>query len=460
MHRFPLGLIITSALISGCAKIPPVDDDSVNCNLAQRIGNRAKWREGCCPDAQATIFIEKAIANELLVDTAIQIAILNNPRVQAIFEELGIARAALIEAGLLSNPSWELEVRYPNVKGLKTNIEYLLTTNLLDIFLIPLRSKLARTELAQTTLRVSNEILDLAFAVRETYYQLVAEQRKIQHIQASVELASIMSELASKQQTIGNINSYQFQLTQARQLEAKLQLLHSQNEVIRLKEKFYRLLGFSEEVSLRLPEDLPDIDYLGFNQSSLEAVALAHRLDVQVAQYEVARLSQMVGLKDWWTYTALKGGLSGKREPDGINLTGPGFTGEIPIFNYGQAARLRLHAQLRQAQDKLCALELEVLSEVREAHKLLMSYLKIIQDYQRHLLPLQKQISASSEQLYNVMGLGLDNLLEQKRQEVVAEQNFTESIKKYLVARVQLDRALGGYLFMLLPARNEQGEEG
>ena len=120
---------------------------------------------------------------------------------------------------------------------------------------------------------------------------------------------------------------------------------------------------------------------------------------------------------------------------------------------------MRLFAQLRQANDRLAELEIQVRSEVREAHKLLMNYLKIMSDYRNRLLPMQEKISNSSEELYNVMGLGVDKLLENKRLEVVANQNYTESVKQYLVSRVELDRALGGYLFLLLSQQEcTQGE--
>lgn len=443
-------LLISSLLITGCSKIPPLGDSFVSCSVANRIDSQVEWRQGNCADEQVKGFIEYAKVNELTADLAIQIALLNNPRVQAIFEELGIARANLVEAGLLSNPSFELEVRYPQRNSLKTNIEYLITSSLLDMFLIPLRTKLASTEFQQTKLRVSNEILDLAFEVRETYYMLLAERKKIQYIQSTVDLTSIVSEITSKQIAIGNVNTLEFQLAQARLFEAELELSRSQAEVIRLGEKLNRLLGITDDVCLLLPENLPDMDYHGFDLCALESLALRERLDLQVARFEIARLSQMLGLKDWWTYTDLRAGLAGERDPDGTNLLGPGFSGELPIFNYGQAARMRLFAQLRQAQDRLAEQEIIVLSEVREAHKVLMSYLKIIHDYQVRLLPMQNKISASSEELYNVMGLGVDKLLENKRQEVVATQNYTESVKQYLVARVELDRALGGYLFKLL----------
>lgn len=422
------------------------------------MGSQVQWRQGCCQNEQVNTFIQSTIVNELTADSAIQIALLNNPKIQAIFEDLGVARADLVEAGLLSNPSFSLEVRYPHVKGLQTNIEYLITSSLLDIFLIPLRTRLAETEFEQTKMKVSNEILNLAFDVRETYYQLVLEMKKISYIQSTVELSSINNEIISRQINTGNVNSLEFQLSQSRLLEAELELAKSQAEIIRLSEKLNRLLGFNEEVCLILPNDLDEIDYQGFDICTLELIALEERLDLRVARFEIARLSRMLGLKDGWTYTNLQGGLAGEREPDGTNLIGPGFSGELPIFNYGQAARMRLCAQLRQAQDRLAELEVHVRSEVREAHKLLMSYLKIIDDYQNRLLPIQRKISTSSEELYNVMGLGIDKLLENKRREVVANLNFTESIKQYLVARVNLDRALGGYLFRLLAQRKCQWE--
>lgn len=452
LYVFFLLLLISSS----CMRAPPVDDGQVSSVVAGRINGEVEWNKECTYDnVQASI--QCLIETELTADNAIQIALLNNPKIQSFFEELGISQATLVEAGLLSNPTFEIEFRYPHVKGLHTNIEYLITSSLLDIFLIPLRTRLAATEFEQTKLRVSNEILNFAFDVRETYFELVAERKKIQYIQSSVELTSINTEIISKQADIGNVNTLELQLAQSRALEAEIELLQSQTEIIRLSEKLNRLLGFTDDICLILPSTLPsEIDYHGFDLCTLQSIAL-DRLDLQVARFEIARLSQMLGLKDWWTYTNLKGGLAGERDPDGTNLIGPGFSGELPIFNYGQAARLRLFAQLRQAQDRLAALEIQALSEVREAHKLLMSYLQIIDDYRYRLIPTQEKIVAFSEKLYNVMGLGINKLLENKRQEVMTTLYYTESIKKYLVARVQLDRALGGNLFLLLEQSDCQG---
>lgn len=457
MHRFYFFFLLFLILfITGCTSVPPVDNGYVSSIVNDRINIQTRWYQGCEPNDEIKRSVQGLFEKELTVDAAIQIALLNNPQIQAIFEELGISQAGLIEAGLLSNPSFEIEIRYPHRVGLKTNIEYLITSSLLDIFLIPLRTKLAATEFEQTKLRVANEILNLAFEVRQGYYELLAERKKIKYIQLVVELYSISNEIVSKQITVGNVNNLDFQLVQSKLLEAELQLNQAQIMSIGLEEKLNRLLGLRKDMCLRFSENLfQEIDYQGFDLCALESIALNERLDLQVARFEIARLSQMLGIKEWWTYTNLQGGVAGERDTDGTNLIGPGFSAQLPIFNYGQAARLKLLSQLRQARDHINTLEIQILSEVRESHKLLMSYLGIINDYRSRLLPLQSEILVSSEKFYNVMGLGIDRLLENKRQEVMVYQGYLESVKNYLIARVNLDRALGGYLpLFVCPCQN------
>lgn len=448
VFRFSLLFLITIA--AGCTKISPPDDGYVSSVVGKRLDKQVEWRQGYCQDDRVRFIVQSLLEKEMSAEAVIQVALLNNPKIQATFEELGIAQADLVEAGLLSNPSFEIEVRYPNQGALKTNIEYLITSSFLDIFLIPLRTKVAATEFEQTKMRVANEILDLAFDVRQTFYELISERQKLIYIQSVAKLTEINRDLVTKQNEIGNVYKVDLQLAESRYLEAELEVAHSHAKIIQLTELLNRLLGLSEGNCLILPRTLPEDQYSDYDLCALESIALEERLDLQVARLEIIRFRQMLGLKQWWTYTNLKTGLAGEREPDGANVIGPGFSGELPIFNYGQATRSRLLSQLRQAQDRIAVLEIQVLSEVREAHNSLICYLKILNDYKERLLPLQSTIAASSEELYNVMGLGVDRLLEAKRVELITNQNYIENIKNYLVSRVKLDRALGGYLYRVM----------
>jgi outer membrane protein, heavy metal efflux system len=445
-------LLFTCLTVSGCTRYHQADMDQVSSIIANRIEKQVRWNPSDFEDPCVKAYIQELVYQTLTSESVVQIALLNNPQIQAIFEELGIAQADLVEAGLLSNPAFEVELRYPHVKKLRTNIEYLVTATFLDIFLIPLRTRLATAELEQVKRRVANEILNIAFEVRQTYYELLAAQQKLKYTKSIFELTSIHSEIVSRQNLVGNVNRLDFQQVQSKFLEAQLEVAKEQSRLIRLGEKLNRLLGLSEETCLILPEVISEeIDYQVFELCALETIALRERLDLQEARFEVIRLGRMLGLKEGWTYTNLKAGVAGERDPDGLNLVGYGVSGEIPLFNFGQAARMRIFAQLRQAQDRYAALEIRILSEVREVQKLLMSNLGMINDYRVEIMPLQNKILNSSEELYNVMGLGIDRLLENKRQELEAYRNYLEILKDYWVVRVQLDKALGGYLFRLLP---------
>lgn len=445
---------ILCLLSFGCTRVPQASDNGVSSTINSRINKETYWNQCYYEDERISNAIQVLIQQELTADIAVQIALLNNPKIQEIFEEIGIAQADLVEAGLFSNPAFDIIFRYPEKKDLVTNIEYTISSSFIDLFRIPLRLRVAKAELEQVTLRVTNEILNLAFEVEQTFYELQAAQQDLKYIQSIVELTSIHSQLSSRQQIVGNVNKLDFQQIQSRYLEAKLEIARIQNDIIRLREKLNRLLGFCGDIQWRVADNLPEIDYQGLPLECLESVAFRERLDLQAARFDVLRLSRMLGIKQWWVYTQGRIGIGGERDPDGTNVLGPAFSGELPIFNYGQADRMRIRAELRQAQDHLAALEIQVLSEVREAHKLLMNNLGIINDYRAHIIPLQIEILESSEELYNVMGLGIDRLLENKRQEFQAYSNYVMSLRNYWMARVQIDRALGGKLYLVLSQVN------
>lgn len=438
--------------LCGCSRVPPLDDGCVRSLVNERIQKQTNWTRVSCEPIQEIIGC--LLQQELTADNAVQIALLNNPQIQATFEELGIAHADLVEAGLLSNPIFDFTARFPNKAGFKTDIEYSITASFLDLFLVPLRKRIAEAEFEEAKFRVSNEILDLAFEVEEKYYALQAAQSQLQYVEDIAEILSIQEEIASRQLAVENIYKLDIQLIQANLIEAELEIDRIQAEIIHLRETLAKLLGLCIDIPLNIPNNLLDPDYQGFPLECLEAIAFRERLDLQASRWEVIRISRMLGIKQWWVYTEGRLGISSELGPEGFTVFGPAISGALPIFNYGQAARQRLHAELRQAQDRLAALEIQILAEVRESHKLLMRYLASINKYRAGLLPLENKILESSEELYNVMGLGVNRLLENKRQQLQVYSNYILSLRNYWITRVDLDRALGGKLYLLLSYEN------
>lgn len=451
VSRFTYVMGSLCLLCFGCTRVPQTDDRRVASIVENKIDKEVRWNQECNADEQVHCAVQGLFQQPLTIDSAVQIALLNNPEIQAIFEEIGIAQADLVEAGLFQNPVFDAYIRFPDHHSLQLNTALSVTQSFLDIFLIPLRKKIAAVELEQSYLQVAHAVLKLSFDVQETFYNLQTEQTKQNLLISLTEATEAANQLAVAQREQGNINDLELQSRMNEYLESKIAIAQSQVELIRLRERMNRLLGLSSsEVCWQITDDLPELPEEEIPAECLESVALSQRLDLEVARWEVEKIARMLGLKQWWAYTNIAAGISTEHEAEGFQETGPAFAGAIPIFNYGQADRARLYSMYRQSQERQKALEIEVLSEVRSARDQLFVNRNLVVTYQKELLPLQTQIVSMSQRFYNTMALSVYKLLDAKRQELQMEINYKHNLRNYWISRVELDRALGGSLYLAI----------
>ena len=174
MHSRLKVLVVLSCLLvaaTGCASVPVRGGFAdVQETVGARTDMRVYWFQGGPEDAAVKETIRSMLDEPLMVDSAVQIALLNNRSLQATFEELGIAQADLVQAGLLQNPVFAGSGKFPQQSGLGTNMEFAVAQNFLDLLLLPLRKKLAAAQFGQAKLRVSDAVLHLSAEVKSAYY--------------------------------------------------------------------------------------------------------------------------------------------------------------------------------------------------------------------------------------------------------------------------------------------------
>ncbi len=157
------GVLTCSLVLSGCASVPRKGGFSdVAQVIEERAGQRVHWSQGTPEDAEVTRAVEALLADELSVGAAVQIALLNNRGLQATYEDLGIAQADLVQAGLLRNPAFFGSVRSSNRSSSETNTEFGVVQDFLDILIRPARKKFAAAEFEEAKLRVADAVLNLA----------------------------------------------------------------------------------------------------------------------------------------------------------------------------------------------------------------------------------------------------------------------------------------------------------
>ena len=443
-------VLLSSLLALGCTRVPEPGDHEVSAFIKSRVGSDVRWNQTSYKDEQVELSIKQLLEKDLTCDSAVQIALLNSPKVQIIFEQIGIAQADLVQAGLFKNPIFEGYVRFPEQSSFSVNSQFSVLQNFLDLFLIPLRKKVAAVEFEKAKLETTTLLLNLTFDVQHAFYLLAAEHKKCSLLKAEGEVLLAQRDLARAQKKQGNINSLELQKRVKECFELSVELQKSQIERIRLHEALNALLGFQSNMSWKINTELPEhVEKLlttPFTIAALESVGLAQRLDLEIMRLEIERIKRLGVTKSWWSYTNLAGGISLEKDTDGARVIGPVLSAEIPILNYGQAERARLVAMYRQSVEELKEKEVQVLSEVRQAFKQLAMTRNLILTYRKKILPLQKEIVSMSQRYYNVMALSVYKLLDAKKEELDMQLHYSQAVYHYVLSSIQLDRAIGGKL--------------
>ena len=157
------GWLFTALVLgSGCASVSlNAGFDDVRAGVEERGAGRVVWNNGTELDKEAGQKLQSLLKEKLTIDSAIQVALLNNRELQATYSELGVAQADLVQAGLLKNPIFHTAVLFLQ-KGGRPELEIGADMNFLDIFYRPLKKRVATAQFQEAKLRATGAVLDLA----------------------------------------------------------------------------------------------------------------------------------------------------------------------------------------------------------------------------------------------------------------------------------------------------------
>jgi cobalt-zinc-cadmium efflux system outer membrane protein len=440
--RFVVVFFAVAALTTGLAYAQPDLEQAIG----DRTGRQIELRKDVAADDQTARHIHALVHRPLTADSAVQVALLSNRELQATFEDIGIANADLIEAGLLKNPTFAIGARFPDRPPSATNIEMSIAEDFFDVLLIPLRKKVAASELARTKLRVGDEILKLAAEVKTAFYEMQAQQQLLNRLLAINETEAAALELSIRQHEAGNIPDLDLANQQATYSQTKLDANQVTTAISSSRERLNRLMGlWGDNTDWKIIEELRAIPTQDFPQRGLESIAMNQRLDLAAAKTEVLALVQSLGLTKTYRYVgAIEFGVDSERNPDRQRVTGPTLKLELPIFNRGQGRIARLEAQLRQAERRVEANAIAIRADVREARDRVIAKRDLAIYYRDNLLPERHRILELTLAGYNSMLKSPYDLLFAKQNELSAEKGFIDAWRDYWIARAVLERAVGG----------------
>jgi cobalt-zinc-cadmium efflux system outer membrane protein len=457
-RAFPL--IFAAITVAGCGASPPSKPFNQVQSIAQeQLGKQVRWNRESDDDQAAARSLRDLLSHPLSVQAAVQVALLNNHRLQATFEELGIAQADLVQAGLLDNPILSIDVRFPNRSPSKTYLNFAAAENLLNVFLIPARKKIASAQLAQATASVSNEVFSLAFETESAFYAYQAAEQTVELRQTIADASAASLDLATRLREAGNTTELEYYGQRAEAGRSRVELAMAKADADEAREKLTALMGLDGSqtqwtVAGRL-SDPPGDEAL---PSGLEAIAQRQRPDLAAARSEILAQSQTYHFTvDTRFVRGADLGADAERETDGQWRIGPSLAVPIPLFDQGQGAVARAAATFHQSEERYRALAVEIASQVRAGRAKMSNARMAVQLYHDEVLPTQHKYMQEAQLHYNGMFFSAFQLLQAKRDEIDAAAQYVQSLKAYWIGRAELERAIGGHLpYIENPHQGEQ----
>ncbi|MET0792932.1 MAG: TolC family protein, partial [Polyangiaceae bacterium] len=370
----------------------------------------------------------------------------NSPHLQQTYADLDISQADLVEAGLLSNPTLAGSLGFHVGGPGHSEYEVSLVQSFLDVFLLPLRKRVAEQQFVAATLRVAHTALALASDVSQEFAEVQAAQETLQMMRSITDGAELAADLAERQFEAGNVSERRLASELAMFQQARVDLGHEELRLVEHRERLNRLLGlWGSRTAWVLAERLPVIPERAILPERLESIALKQRLDIAAAKREWALLDSALGLARSSRYTGLVNvGAHFHQDADGPRLLGPTLAIELPIFNQRQGMIARLEAERQQAARRIEELAVDARSEVRVAAAKLAVSRRAADEYRTGLIPTRARVLEQTQLEYNGMQLGLYELLAAKKEQIEGTRAYIETVRDYWIAQAELERALGG----------------
>lgn len=471
---------LAATLCAGCAAVEPQPDYDRTANHVT-AATRYVWGPRPDDEAVARQRVGELLRDGLTADEAAEVCLWNNYALQAALFAVGAARADVVQAGLLSNPTLSIGLRFPDAGGL-ANFEAALVQNLADLWQIPARRRVAERALDRAILDVAHQVSTAVRDAKGAYWRARQADRQRELAVESVQVARQVLDLALARQQAGAGGEVDVNLARAEVQDAELVLQRAELMAVEARVELLTRLSLTiAPEALALTDSLPETAAQTLVDDALVAMAAEHRLDLQaaaqVAEAAAGRIVEEqlkllptlevgVGLERAERRApparniladSLRASLAeGKpqvdiepKEPSGGQDTviGPTLGLELPIFNQNQGGIARARFEYAQSRRLLDGLVVQATQDVRRAAARARSAWGTAAYYRDEVLPLRSASLELAQTAYQAGRAPLLSVLEVERALLAARQGYAESLAAAATAIVELEQAVG------LPAR-------
>lgn len=436
-----------SVLIAGtllaCAPTAPRDRASVSAALT------ARGAPGLRDDPREGLRLPPGIdlARPLTEDDAVAIALWNNGLFQADLATLGVARADLLDAGMIKNPLLTLFLPMG-----PRQLEFTATLPVEALWQRPRRIAAARLEVERVAEALVQHGLDLVRDTKLAHSNLLAASEREALVRSSAELRGRLAQMAEARLRAGDISALEASTAQIDARSAQEEVVHASRRTQLARAVLRGRLGLGgardpSGASLHQDDRLvaaaaaPEPRQVDDAAAAIKQ-ALALRPDLRAAELAIEAAGARLG----WEKTKIVPNLAATAKGSGVGgefVVGPGFALEIPLFNQNQGPRARAAAEIERAIWLYAATRQRIVEDVETAQVQYLEARDALAVLRAGILAAVDENVRRAEKAYQGGDAPYLVVLEASRQFLDARLREADAVAALRRAGAELDRSIG-----------------
>jgi outer membrane protein TolC len=449
---FPL-MALSALSLYGCAGFS--QDGGFNAvadATRSHLNKEVEWPRTPEEERKVESRVAELLSRPLTAEDAVQIALLNNHRLRAEFQELGISEADLVQAGRLPNPRFDL--RHASAAG-QYDIEQTLSFDVLSLLTMHSARDIEKRRFAQVQQAVVLQISQLANEVRQAFFAAVAARQSVEYLSQVRMAAETGAALAQRMVAAGNWNGLDEAREQTFYADAAMRLTLARLAEDSARERLTRLLGLAAAIptapsglpALQLAERLPELPQRLDELPDIERVVLENRIDLRLMRMHIDELAHSLNLTKSTRFVNVLD-LGATRVKQGTQQdpyqTGLVLTLEVPIFDSGAAHVRKAEAVYAQAVDRFAQAAIEARSQVRQAYAAYCAAFDLAVQQRDEVVPLRKSVAQQNLLRYNASLISIFELLADAREQIASVDGYILALRDFWIAKSDFDGELLG----------------
>ena len=417
----PLLLAFGACVPSRTDVFHPVDRE-----VERRLGIGAMWGDEAVPAA-----IEQLLSAPIDRDAAIRIALAKNRRLQAQYDQLGIAASDVATATVLAPTEVALQYKVA-LDGDGSEVEVEAVQDILDLIQLPQRRGAARADLEAARSRAVAATIELVANVERAYVDMVAAQQQLELRQTAFDAASASAEITERMHAAGNVPDLALARERDRREQTRIDLARAQLDVEEAREAMNEVLGLSgKDTKWSVATRLPEIPGIPPALDTIERDAVAASLDLAAIRSETEAAAGRLGIARVRSFLPELGvGVAASRR-DGEWEAGPALSFGLPIFNQQQGPRARANAQLRRSRNEASATATELRARARATRQRVLAAHAEVRHLRDVVMPLRQRIVDETLKQYNAMNASTFELLTARRDLVEGGRQYIDALRRF-----------------------------